>query len=49
MAKFAYNNVKNINISYILFELNYNYYFYMLYKKNVELYFKSKSKNKLSI
>lgn len=26
MAKFAYNNVKNVSISYTLFEFSYKYY-----------------------
>ena len=34
MAKFTYNNTKHINISYILFKLNYKYYFYIVLKEN---------------
>ena len=37
MAKFAYNNAKNIITCYILFELNYSYYPQILYKKDVNL------------
>ena len=33
IVKFAYNNTKNINTSYIIFKLNYKYYFYIFYKK----------------
>ena len=33
MAKFAYNNVKNTNTGYTLFELNYGYYLCISYKK----------------
>lgn len=47
MAKFAYNNAKNININHTLFELNYGYYPYVFYKKDIDPYFKSKSVNKL--
>ena len=35
MAEFAYNNVKNININYTLFELNYGYHFYVSFKDNI--------------
>ena len=34
IAKFAYNNAKNINTGYRPFELNYGYYPRVLYKKN---------------
>ena len=33
MAEFAYNNAKNANISYTLFELNCRYYPRVFYKK----------------
>ena len=46
MAKFNYNNTKNTNIYNILFELNYNYYLYILYKKNIEIYLKFQTINK---
>ena len=42
MVKFAYNNVKNIDINYISFELNYRYYFCIFYKKYLDFYSKSK-------
>lgn len=45
---FTYNNTKNINTSYKLFELNYSYYPYISYKKEVNLRFKSKLVKKLS-
>ena len=32
-VKFIYNNARNISISYIFFELDHNYYSYILYKK----------------
>lgn len=46
-AKFAYNNMKNLSIGQILFKLNYNYHFQILYKNNIDLWFKSKSTNNL--
>ena len=49
MAKFAYNNAKNTSFSYILFKFNCGYYFQMLYKKNIDFYFKSKSIKKLLV
>lgn len=42
MAKFIYNNTKNVNISHISFNLNCGYHSRTLYKKNIDL--KSKSK-----
>lgn len=49
IAKFVYNNVKNISISYILFKLNYGYYFWKLYKKDVDFCSKSKIADKLLV
>ena len=48
MIKFAYNNIKNRNISYVFFEFNYAYYFYIFYKKDFNLYFQFKITNKLA-
>lgn len=48
MAKFAYNNIKNTNTGYILFELNYNSHPQASYEKYVDPYSKSKSVNKLA-
>ncbi len=48
MTKFAYNNVKNTSTSYMLFELNCGYHPHISYKKDINLYFKLKSANKLS-
>lgn len=48
MAEFAYNNGKNASTSHRLFELNYKYHLYVLYKENVNPYTKSKVANKLS-
>ena len=47
MAEFAYNNTKNMSTGYILFELNCGYHSWMLYKKDFNLYFQSKSADKL--
>lgn len=47
MTKFTYNNVKNINIGYIFFKLNYNFYLKVFYRKNVNFYSKSKLIDKL--
>lgn len=35
MTKFAYNNTKNASINYILFQLNYSFYYQASYKKDV--------------
>ena len=48
MAEFAYNNTKNASSSHIPFELNYSYYSWISYKKDVNPYSKSKSGNELS-
>ena len=49
MVKFAFNNAKNINISYTFFKLNGSSYLCSFYKKNVKLQSKSKAANKLLI
>ena len=49
MAKFAYNNIKNSSTGHTFFKLNYGYYFYISYKKNINFHSKSKSVNKLLI
>ena len=49
MAKFAYNNAKNISTSHTLFELNCNYHLWILYEEKVDFCSKSKSADKLSI
>ena len=45
MADFVYNNVINANSSHMPLKLNYGFYSYVFYKKDVNLYFKSKSAN----
>lgn len=47
MAKFNYNNIKNINTGHILFELNYGYYPYISYKKDINSHSKWKLADKL--
>ena len=49
MAEFAYNNTKNANTSYILFELNCGYHPRILYKEEINPHFKSKSADKLLV
>ncbi len=48
MAEFAYNNAKNANTNYTLFELNYGYYLKVLLEDKMNLYSKSRSANKLA-
>ena len=48
MVEFAYNNTKNASIGYTFFKLNYKYYPYISYKKDLDLYLKSKTIKKLS-
>ena len=47
MVEFAYNNAKNASKSYIFFELNYRYYFYIFYEKDLDFCSKTKVKEKL--
>ena len=44
---FVYNNIRNINTNYLLFKLNYRYYLYIFYKKDLNLYLKLKFIKKL--
>lgn len=48
MTKFPYNNTKNANTGYISLELNFDYHFCVSYKKNINLYSKSKLTNDLA-
>lgn len=48
MTEFIYNNAKNANTEYLLFELNCSYYFCISYKKKINLYFRSKLTNNLA-
>ena len=48
ITKFAYNNTKNTSISYTLFKLNYGFYHQVLFKENVDSYFKFRLANKLA-
>lgn len=47
MAEFVYNNVKIVSTGHILFELNCGYYPWILYKKDIDLCFWSKTADKL--
>ena len=46
IAKFTYNNIKNISTSYTYFELNSIFYLFILYKKHIDFYLMSKAINK---
>ncbi len=48
MAKFAYNNIKNVNTGYTPFELNCGFYPRVSFKNNVDPFFKSRLANKLA-
>lgn len=45
IEKFIYKNIKNSNNNNIFFNLYYNYYLYVIYKKDVDFYCKSKTAN----
>ncbi len=47
ITEFAYNNVKNTSTVHTLFKFNYDYHFYVSYKKDINSCFKSKSVNEL--
>ena len=47
MVEFIYNNAKNANLSYTLFEFNCSYDSWILYKDNVIFCYKFKLANKL--
>ena len=49
MAEFAYNNTKNVSISHTLFELNYGYYLWLSYEKNIDFRSKSRPVDKLLV
>ena len=48
IAEFIYNNAKNANTGYILFELNCRYYFHIFYKEDLDPCLKLKIAKKLS-
>ena len=48
MAKFAYNNAKNVSIGHTPFELNCGYHSWMSYKNDVDSHSYSKSTDKLA-
>ena len=47
MAKFAYNNAKNVSTGHTPFELNCGYHLWVFYKEHINLHSKSKSADKL--
>ena len=49
MAKFAYNNAKNISPGHIFFELNYVHHLRVSFKKNTNSCFHLKTANKLGL
>ena len=49
MAKFAYNNTKNLSTGHTPFKLNYGYHLYISFEENADLCSQSKSGNKLSV
>ena len=49
IAKFAYNNAKNISTGHRLLEINCNYHLRISYKEDIDPRSRSKSANKLSI
>ena len=48
MVEFAYNNAKNASINYTPFELNCEYHFWGIYKKDIDPRSKSKLPDELS-
>lgn len=48
IAKFVYNNIKNINTSFTLFKLNCDYYSHIFYQDNINPYSNSYLTNKLA-
>lgn len=48
MTKMVYNNAKNRSTNNTLLELDYGYHLWILYKDNVDSYFKLKPEDKLS-
>lgn len=48
IVEFAYNNANNESNGYTLFEFNFGYHFYILYKEDINLYLKSKIVDKLA-
>ena len=48
IAKFAYNNYKDVNTGHILLELNCSYYPQVFFKNEYNTYLKSFSANKLA-
>lgn len=47
MTKFVYKFTKNTSTKHTSFQQNCRYHFYILFKKDISLYFRFKSVNKL--
>lgn len=47
MVKFFYNNAKKTSTDYMFFEVNYGFYLYVSYKKDIDTCFQSKSAKNL--
>ena len=47
MAKFVYNNAKNVDIGNMLYELNFSYYLDISFMKTADSYFPSKTADEL--
>ena len=47
MAKFTYNNSKDVSINYMLFKLNFSYYLCIFFEENINLSFQSKTADEL--
>ena len=48
MVEFAYNNIKNASTNHTIFELNYGYYSWVSYKKDLDPRSQLKTAEKLS-
>ena len=48
MAEFAYNNIKNTSIGYMLFKLNYGYHPWVFYEEDLDPRSQSKTAEELS-
>lgn len=48
IGEFVYNNIKNASIDHTSFELNYKYYLYISFKKDIDPNLRSYSAEKLA-
>ena len=47
MVEFAFNNAKNVSMSYTSFELDCKYYLYIFYEKDLDLHSKPRTAEEL--